>query len=284
MKKEVVLLIIVATVFLIGCSREGEGSITIKEESVEEEQLSKDFKKCESLLSQEIAINCKEEILEKNNVNLIERSECNFIQDPILNAKCTALFYQKTAIETNNRNFCNFIRTDNPNTPGVKEIAKIKEKCFKTSISISTAKKSLEEIKEQETKSFPEWIETFPIYYSKIDGEYLSIMNLALSNNDIEICESIETVDDIKTLDDIEALFATESCKYLLIKQKAYLEKDYDVCIEFINNNDNANYEECTAPITAYVAIVENKKSHCSNSLTIPRLIEECEEDYEKYI
>ena len=75
---------------------------------------------------------------------------------------------------------------------------------------------------EDKTDSFTEWVNFPPISYTTIDKQYESEINSALFNNDEEKCNDV--LDEERTRVSINSFVV---CKNLLVKQKAFQEKNY---------------------------------------------------------
>lgn len=131
---------------------------------------------------------------------------------------------------------------------------------------------------DAEVKSFADWSESLPIYYSLFNAEYSTQINSAVYNDDVIKCEEI--IDEERSR---ESILSFVDCKHLLIKMGAFKQKDYEICNELYDENDQKEYEECIAPIVAYSAVSLNDENYCESYLSVERLIELCEDDYETY-
>ena len=131
-------------------------------------------------------------------------------------------------------------------------------------------------------QALTEWSESFPGYYSSedIDSQFQNYVDLALKNNDIKGCEQILLVEGGKGIARDDAF---HQCFELLTKKKAFSQKDITGCDKLYNLEDNLAYEECVAPIAAYLAIVNEDKNRCDVNLDDKELIKICEDDYERF-
>ena len=138
-------------------------------------------------------------------------------------------------------------------------------------------KNGMDYVKEEIT--FDDWINSPPLKYSLYNEEYSSQIKSAVYGNNAEKCDEILDEDRSR-----ESVLALIDCKRLLIKLDAFNKKDFEICKELYEEDSIDNdYDECMAPIVAYSAIMSNDKSGCKKYLNNERLIDLCEDDYERY-
>jgi len=139
-----------------------------------------------------------------------------------------------------------------------------------------------QDIDFSKSQALIDWSESFPGYYSSedIDSQFQNYIDSALKNNDIKGCEQILLVEGGKgtARDD-----AFHQCFELLTKKKAFSQKDITGCDKLYEPENNLVYEECVAPIAAYLAIVNEDKNRCDVNLDDKELIKICEDDYERF-
>ena len=133
-----------------------------------------------------------------------------------------------------------------------------------------------------------EWSETLPVYYysEPVPSQYQSQINLALETQNEKDCENIVLpfIGKEPGIELNKKIEIMKQCNTLLIKKKAFLQKNIPDCNGLYDpDNDNTDYEECVAPIAAFLAIANNDMSRCERNLNNEELINICEDDYEKF-
>lgn len=132
---------------------------------------------------------------------------------------------------------------------------------------------------QQNEEPFVKWSSTFPTYYSEVENSFREITDSALNANDELICGDI--LNGELTMEKISAF---HQCAALLTKQKAFLSKNYEDCQSLYGGEeDDTDYQECIAPIAAFISINSGDKGYCEENLKYQRLIHLCEDDYEAY-
>ena len=139
-----------------------------------------------------------------------------------------------------------------------------------------------QEIDFAEAQALIDWSESFPRYYTSENTniEFQNYVDLALEKENLKECEQILSMESVdgETRDS-----AFHQCYELLIKKNAFSQKDVQECDELYEpEGGNLIYEECIAPITAYISIITKDRKVCERNLNNIELINKCKEDYEK--
>ena len=144
-----------------------------------------------------------------------------------------------------------------------------------------------EDIGFSDDQALIDWSESFPDYSSSedIENQFQDQINLALETGNIEECEKIIISSEEESGESFQKkVNALHQCSTLLTKKKAFLQKDYIICNDlYAEGGDNKDFEECKAPISAYIAIVNQNNGICKERINDRRLLALCEDDYEKF-
>ncbi len=149
--------------------------------------------------------------------------------------------------------------------------------------------KQEQDIDFSKSQALTEWSESFPRYYyyysNSVEPEFQSQVDLALETGNIEECEKLIISSEEESGESFQRkVDALHNCSTLLTKKKAFAQKDYQGCGDlYAESSDNNDYDECLAPITAYIAITNQNKEFCKERINNKLLLELCEDDYERF-